>query len=258
MRWQTWKWYLLMAKKAPPTGLVRISCTYWASVDYHFCSENCLSEVLTSFPKNAQVVNLKNSDLDLIWRIHRHSVYFMDMILFWICPRKRKIIFRFGNPDLDFPKNPHPYITQSNHELRPNTMWKLKTVLLASLISKGQTSYVYTLRSSLRWNQTYSTMQLYLTSWQYIAETKRFHYVKAFRVFAISNTFYVNIFPFLFRHVIIVNVSHCSQPFILNCNREASLSSHFKTLKKNGRAFESVTKKILYSQLYNQPWFFPL
>ena len=148
-----------MAKKAPPTGLVRISwCT--TSVDYHFCSENRLSEILTSFPENAQVVNLKNSDLDLIWRIHRQSVYFMDMILFWIYQRKRKIIFRFGNPDLDFPKNPHSYKTQSNHELIPRTTWKLKTVLLANLISKGQTSYVYTFRSALRWNQTYSTMQL--------------------------------------------------------------------------------------------------
>ena len=56
---------IFMAKKAPPTGLVRISwCT--TSVDYHFCSENRLSEILTSFPENAQGVNLKNSDLDLI------------------------------------------------------------------------------------------------------------------------------------------------------------------------------------------------
>ena len=72
---------------------------------------------------------------------------------------------------------------QSNHELIPSTMWKLKTVLLANFISKGQTSYVYTLRSTLRRNQTYGTMQLYLTSLRYMAETKRFHYVKAFRAF---------------------------------------------------------------------------
>ena len=42
-------------------------------------------------PKNAQIVNLKNPDLDLIRRIHPENHGFM--IRFWICPKKHKIRF---------------------------------------------------------------------------------------------------------------------------------------------------------------------
>ena len=41
--------------------------------------------------KNAQIVNLKNPDLDLIWRIHPECGFYGFMIRFWICPKKRKI-----------------------------------------------------------------------------------------------------------------------------------------------------------------------
>ena len=63
-----------------------LSCT--VAVAYHFCMENRLSKILFSnpFPKNAEVVNLKNPDLDLI----------------------RSIRFGFKNPFSDFPKKPHP------------------------------------------------------------------------------------------------------------------------------------------------------
>ena len=44
-------------------------------------------------PKNVQIVNLKNLDLDLIRRIHSECGFYGFMIRLWICPKKRK--FRF-------------------------------------------------------------------------------------------------------------------------------------------------------------------
>ena len=59
--------------------------------------ENRLSKTLFSNPfpkkKNAQVVNLKNPDLDWIRRIHPGCEFYGFMIRFWICPKKRKIHF---------------------------------------------------------------------------------------------------------------------------------------------------------------------
>ena len=43
--------------------------------------------------KNAQIVNLKNPDLDLIRRIHPECGFYGFMIRFWICPKKRQIPF---------------------------------------------------------------------------------------------------------------------------------------------------------------------
>ena len=47
----------------------KLSCTL--AVVYHFLMENRLSKILFSnpFPKNAEMVNLKNPDLHLIWSI---------------------------------------------------------------------------------------------------------------------------------------------------------------------------------------------
>ena len=56
------------------------------------------------FPKNAQIMNLKNPDLDLIWRIHLECGFFGFMFRFWILVIKRKSVFGFKNPDSDFPK----------------------------------------------------------------------------------------------------------------------------------------------------------
>ena len=77
-----------------------------------FFSKNRLSKVPSSNPfpppkKNAQIVNLKNRDLDLIRRIHPECGFYGFMIRFWICPQKTR------NPFLDseiriwiFPKHP--------------------------------------------------------------------------------------------------------------------------------------------------------
>ena len=43
--------------------------------------------------KNAQIVNLKNPDLDLIRRIHPACGLYEFMIRFWICPKTLKIRF---------------------------------------------------------------------------------------------------------------------------------------------------------------------
>ena len=43
--------------------------------------------------KNAQIVNLKNPDLDLIRRIHPECGFYEFMIRFWICPKTLKIRF---------------------------------------------------------------------------------------------------------------------------------------------------------------------
>ena len=64
-----------------------------------FFSKNRLSKVPSSNPfppqKNAQIVNLKNWDLDLIRRIHPECGFYGFMIRFWICPPKTR------NPFLD-------------------------------------------------------------------------------------------------------------------------------------------------------------
>ena len=44
--------------------------------------------------KNAQIVNLKNPDLDFIRRIHSESGIYGFMIRFWICPKKIDNILR--------------------------------------------------------------------------------------------------------------------------------------------------------------------
>ena len=64
---------------------------------YHFCSETLLSKVRFSnpCPKNAQIVNLKKQDLDLIWRIHPECGFYGFMIRFWFPPQKTQ------NPFLD-------------------------------------------------------------------------------------------------------------------------------------------------------------
>ena len=64
---------------------------FTAFVVNHSCSENRPSKIFFSnpFQKNAQIVNHKNPDLDLIRRIHPENHGFM--IRFWICPKKHKI-----------------------------------------------------------------------------------------------------------------------------------------------------------------------
>ena len=48
------------------------------------------------FPKtNAQIVNLKNPNLDLIRKIHPECGFYGFMIRFWICPKNAKSVFRF-------------------------------------------------------------------------------------------------------------------------------------------------------------------
>ena len=81
------------------------------TVVYRLSEENRFSKIVFSnlFPKKkAQVVILKNPDLDLIWRMHREGGFYGFMIRFGISPKKRKIRFGFRNLDLDFPKKTHP------------------------------------------------------------------------------------------------------------------------------------------------------
>ena len=97
-----------------------------------FFSKNRLSKILfKSFPKNAQIVNFKNPDLDLIRRIHPECGFYEFMIRFWICPKTLKIRFwirksgfGFGNPYLDFPEKTHPYIhVSSNGVSKKSNCW---------------------------------------------------------------------------------------------------------------------------------------
>ena len=85
-----------------------------------FFSKNRLSKIIFQIlsQKNAQIVNLKNPDLDLIRRIHPE----FGIFFFWICPKTLKIRFwirksgfGFGNPYLDFPEKTHPYIHVSSN-----------------------------------------------------------------------------------------------------------------------------------------------
>ena len=91
----------------------------------------CQKYFSNPFPKNAQIVNLKNPDLDLIRRIHPECGFYEFMIRFWICPKTlkirfwiRKSVFGFGNPYLDFPEKTHPYIhVSSNGVSRKSNCW---------------------------------------------------------------------------------------------------------------------------------------
>ena len=73
-------------------------------VVYHFCMENRLSKILFSNPfrKNAEVMNLKNPDLDLIPSILLECGYFGFMIRLWISPKNAtlKIVYRARNTHL--------------------------------------------------------------------------------------------------------------------------------------------------------------
>ena len=61
-------------------------------------------------PKNVQIVNLKNLDLDLIRRIHPECGFYGFMIRLWICPKNANSVFGFGNTDLDFPPKNAPTV----------------------------------------------------------------------------------------------------------------------------------------------------
>ena len=76
-------------------GSVRMSYMYGICYVPFFFSKNRSSKVLFSnpFPKNAQIVNLKNPDLDLIRRIHPEGGFCGFMIRFWICQKKNKNAF---------------------------------------------------------------------------------------------------------------------------------------------------------------------
>ena len=69
--------------------------SFMYAVAYHFFfPKHRLSKILFQIlsRKNAQVMNLKNPDLDLIRRVHPECGYGF-MIRFWICPKKRKSDF---------------------------------------------------------------------------------------------------------------------------------------------------------------------
>ena len=78
----------LKLNKAPPTYRLR-------DLRPFFFSKNRLSKIIFQIlsQKNAQIVNLKNPDLDLIRRIHPECGFYEFMIRFWICPKTLKIRF---------------------------------------------------------------------------------------------------------------------------------------------------------------------
>ena len=61
-------------------------------------------------PKNAQILNLKNPDLDLIRRIQPECGFYRFMIRFSIYPQKRKIRYWIRYPDLDLPPKKAPLL----------------------------------------------------------------------------------------------------------------------------------------------------
>ena len=67
--------------------------------------------------KNAQIVNLKNPDLDLIRRIHPECGFYEFMIRFWICPKTLKIRFWIRKSVFGFSRKnaPLPYIHVSSN-----------------------------------------------------------------------------------------------------------------------------------------------
>ena len=65
-----------------------------------------------SFPKkNAQIVNLKNPDLDLIRRIHPECGFYGFMIRLWICTKKREIRFWIRKSRFGFSRKTHPWLS---------------------------------------------------------------------------------------------------------------------------------------------------
>ena len=117
----------------------------------HFLfSKNRLSKILFSNPfpkKNGQIVNLKNLDLYLIRRIHPECGFYGFLIRFWICPKNAKSVFRFGKPDLDFPKKTHPkcrYFYLSVHLV----------VELSSNIMRGNWGFSWWPKTALLWQTT--------------------------------------------------------------------------------------------------------
>ena len=82
-------------------GTVRMSYMYGICGVSHFCGKTACQKYFFQIDskkqqqKNAQVLNLKNPDLDLIRRIHPECGFYGFTIRFWICPRKKK------NPVLD-------------------------------------------------------------------------------------------------------------------------------------------------------------
>ena len=76
--------------------------------------------------KNAQIVNLKNPDLDLIRRIHPECGFYEFMIRFWICPKTLKIRFWIRKSVFGFSRKnaPLPYIhVSSNGVSKKSNCW---------------------------------------------------------------------------------------------------------------------------------------
>ena len=84
---------LLSLRLTSQTSLFR-SCDMFveSAFQFGFC-QKYFFQILSQ--KNAQIVNLKNPDLNLIRRIHPECGFYGFMIRFWICPQKRQ------NPFLD-------------------------------------------------------------------------------------------------------------------------------------------------------------
>ena len=106
---------------------------------YGICGVPCLWEnhllkilFFKSFPpqKNAQVVNLQNSDLNLIRRIHPECEFYGFMIRFWICPKKRKIQFWIRNSGFGFSQKTYPQTPYFLPALTPAFTFKFKLLAL--------------------------------------------------------------------------------------------------------------------------------
>ena len=120
-----------------------------ASVAYHFffrkiASQKYFFQILSQ--KNAQFVNLKNPDLDLIRRIHPECGFYGFMIRFWIWKSR----FRFS------PKNT-PYF---NWPLMSQSYLQSSKEFLAGVDEsrKNKHKYKKVIKSLLFWNKFMYTL----------------------------------------------------------------------------------------------------
>ena len=139
----------------------------------HFCSK-----------KNAQIVNLKLPDLDLIRRIHGGCGFYGFMILFWICPQKWKIRFWIRKSGFGFSQKTHPfslYLKCASWKLRSDLSLLLYWIprirkherfgqLWVELVSQKESNQ-FNIQTCLHAQYTFFIMKVFFFSWVKTAVT---------------------------------------------------------------------------------------
>ena len=130
-------------------GLVRMSHMYgiWCVQFFFFGKPLVKNTFFKSFPKKTLRFWISKIRICTIRRIHP-SVDFIDSwSVFEFAQKKRKSVFGFGNPDLDFPKKTHPkcrYFHLSVHVV----------VELSSNIMRGKWGFRLWPKNALLWQIT--------------------------------------------------------------------------------------------------------